>query len=64
MEEVVGSILNNMMAAMGLEREQVYMANIVKCRPPANPDQVHHLLLFSISGTISSSSGSIELRDH
>ena len=31
-----GQLLNNMIAAMGLEREQVYIANIVKCRPPAN----------------------------
>ena len=25
-----------MIAAMGLKREQVYIANIVKCRPPGN----------------------------
>ena len=31
-----GQLLNNMIAAMGLRREQVYIANIVKCRPPAN----------------------------
>jgi len=31
-----GQLLNNMIAAMGLKREQVYIANIVKCRPPAN----------------------------
>jgi DNA polymerase len=31
-----GQLLNNMIAAMGLEREQVYIANIVKCRPPGN----------------------------
>jgi uracil-DNA glycosylase family 4 len=31
-----GQLLNNMIAAMGLQREQVYIANIVKCRPPAN----------------------------
>ncbi len=31
-----GQLLNNMIAAMGLTREQVYIANIVKCRPPAN----------------------------
>ncbi len=31
-----GQLLNNMIAAMGLAREQVYIANIVKCRPPAN----------------------------
>ena len=31
-----GQLLNNMIAAMGLHREQVYVANIVKCRPPNN----------------------------
>ena len=31
-----GQLLTNMILAMGLTREQVYIANIVKCRPPAN----------------------------
>jgi DNA polymerase len=31
-----GQLLNNMIKAMGLSREQVYIANIVKCRPPGN----------------------------
>jgi uracil-DNA glycosylase len=31
-----GQLLNNMIVAMGLKREQVYIANIVKCRPPGN----------------------------
>jgi DNA polymerase len=31
-----GQLLNNMIAAMGLERAEVYIANIVKCRPPGN----------------------------
>ena len=31
-----GHLLNNMIKAMGIEREQVYIANIVKCRPPGN----------------------------
>ena len=31
-----GQLLNNMIGAMGLAREQVYIANIVKCRPPKN----------------------------
>lgn len=31
-----GQLLNNMISAMGLQREEVYIANIVKCRPPAN----------------------------
>jgi uracil-DNA glycosylase family 4 len=31
-----GQLLTNMIKAMGIEREQVYIANIVKCRPPGN----------------------------
>lgn len=31
-----GQLLNNMITAMGLDRKQVYIANIVKCRPPKN----------------------------
>lgn len=31
-----GHKLDEMIAAMGLRREQVYIANIVKCRPPEN----------------------------
>jgi len=31
-----GQLLNNMIQAMGLKREEVYIANIVKCRPPKN----------------------------
>lgn len=31
-----GQLLNNMITAMGLGRERVYIANIVKCRPPQN----------------------------
>ena len=31
-----GQLLNNMIAAMGLARSDVYIANIVKCRPPGN----------------------------
>jgi DNA polymerase len=38
-------LLNNMIQAMGLKREQVYIANVVKCRPPQNrtpePDEAH-----------------------
>jgi uracil-DNA glycosylase len=40
-----GQLLNNMIGAMGLKREQVYIANVVKCRPPSNrtpePDEAH-----------------------
>jgi uracil-DNA glycosylase family 4 len=31
-----GKLLNNMLLAIGLQREEVYIANIVKCRPPNN----------------------------
>ncbi|HOH79162.1 MAG TPA: uracil-DNA glycosylase [Candidatus Cloacimonadota bacterium] len=31
-----GDLLNKMLAAINLRREQVYIANIVKCRPPGN----------------------------
>ena len=31
-----GKLLTQMIEAMGLRREQVYIANIVKCRPPEN----------------------------
>jgi uracil-DNA glycosylase len=40
-----GQLLNNMIAATGLKREQVYIANVVKCRPPQNrvpePDEAN-----------------------
>jgi len=33
-----GKLLDRMIAAMGLERDEVYVANILKCRPPGNRD--------------------------
>jgi uracil-DNA glycosylase len=33
-----GQLLNSMLRAIGLAREQVYIANILKCRPPGNRD--------------------------
>jgi uracil-DNA glycosylase len=33
-----GKLLNSMLLAMGLQREQVFIANILKCRPPNNRD--------------------------
>jgi uracil-DNA glycosylase family 4 len=33
-----GQLLNAMLKAIGLDREQVYIANILKCRPPNNRD--------------------------
>src|SRR5205814_49902 len=31
-----GQLLTNMIKAMGLKREDVYIANVIKCRPPGN----------------------------
>jgi DNA polymerase len=33
-----GQLLDRMLAAIGFAREQVYIANILKCRPPGNRD--------------------------
>jgi len=33
-----GQLLNAMLKAIGLQREQAYIANILKCRPPGNRD--------------------------
>ena len=33
-----GQLLNRMLAAIGFQREQVYIANVLKCRPPGNRD--------------------------
>lgn len=33
-----GQLLTSMLKAMGIQRQQVYIANIIKCRPPANRD--------------------------
>jgi DNA polymerase len=39
-----GQLLTKMIQAMGLSREEVYIANIIKCRPPENrnpqPDEI------------------------
>jgi DNA polymerase len=45
-----GQLLNNMIAAMTLKREEVYIANVVKCRPPGNrtpePDEANTCAQF------------------
>jgi uracil-DNA glycosylase len=45
-----GQLLNNMITAMGLGREEVYIANVVKCRPPGNrtpePEEANTCLPF------------------
>jgi DNA polymerase len=33
-----GQLLNSMLAAIGLKRTEVFIANILKCRPPGNRD--------------------------
>ena len=37
-----GQLLDRMLAAIGISREQVYITNIVKCRPPNNRDPKPH----------------------
>ncbi len=33
-----GKLLSKLLASVGLEREDVYIANVIKCRPPGNRD--------------------------
>ena len=41
---LAGKLLNKIIQAIGMEREQVYIANVIKCRPPQNrnpePDEL------------------------
>ncbi|WLT32206.1 uracil-DNA glycosylase family protein [Geothrix sp. PMB-07] len=43
-----GELLDKMIGAIGLKREEVYIANVVKCRPPDNrtptPEEAHACL--------------------
>jgi uracil-DNA glycosylase len=45
-----GQLLNNMLNKLGLDREEVYITNVVKSRPPANrdpePDEIEACLPF------------------
>jgi DNA polymerase len=45
-----GQLLDRMLAAIGIAREQVYITNIVKCRPPNNrdprSDETQHCRVF------------------
>lgn len=45
-----GQLLTKIVAAMGLTREQVYICNIIKCRPPQNrnphPDEIKTCIPF------------------
>ena len=36
-----GMLLDDMLAMIGLDRTKVYIANIVKCRPPGNRDPLN-----------------------
>jgi uracil-DNA glycosylase len=37
-----GRLLSNMLASVGVAREQVYVANVLKCRPPGNRNPEPH----------------------
>jgi len=45
-----GQLLDKMIAAMGFSRSEVFIANVLKCRPPDNrtptPDEMAHCLPF------------------
>ncbi len=47
-----GQLLDRMISAMGLTRAEVYICNIVKCRPPGNrnpePDEIETCLPFLV----------------
>lgn len=38
---VAGKLLDDMLAMIGIQRESVYITNIVKCRPPQNRDPLN-----------------------
>ena len=48
-----GQLLTKIIQAMGFQREDVYIANVLKCRPPENrtpePDEVKNCLPYLIS---------------
>jgi uracil-DNA glycosylase family 4 len=48
-----GELLTKIIAAMGFRREEVYIANVVKCRPPENrkpqPDEIANCLPYLLS---------------
>jgi uracil-DNA glycosylase family 4 len=48
-----GELLTKIIAAMGFVREEVYIANVVKCRPPENrtplPDEIANCLPYLLS---------------
>lgn len=48
-----GALLTKMIGAMGLGRDEVYIANVIKCRPPRNrdpqPDEIASCLPFILT---------------
>jgi DNA polymerase len=48
-----GELLTKIIQAMGLKREEVYITNVIKCRPPENrtplPDEVQNCLPYLLS---------------
>lgn len=48
-----GDLLTKIIGAMGLKREEVYIANVLKCRPPQNrtplPEEVTNCLPYLLS---------------
>jgi len=48
-----GQLLTKIILAMGYRREDVYIANVLKCRPPENrqplPDEVSHCLPYLLA---------------
>jgi len=48
-----GELLTKIIAAMGCKREDVYIANVLKCRPPQNrtplPDEISNCLPYLLS---------------
>ena len=43
-----GQLLDKMIASIGFSRNDVYIANIIKCRPPSNRDPLPHEALACI----------------
>jgi DNA polymerase len=45
-----GQLLEKMIIAMGLTRQEVFICNTLKCRPPENrdpkPDEIHHCMPY------------------
>ncbi|MCD7905203.1 MAG: uracil-DNA glycosylase [Clostridiales bacterium] len=44
-----GKLLDKMLASIGLDRQKVYIANVVKCRPPGNRDPLPEERAFCLN---------------